>query len=135
MPGSGGGQASRGDRGATPLFPTFFRSFLGLAGGRAALEPARCWVWRGSSGSKRRAQVTRPARDPSSEWARDCICRWYGEVEAQTRVLLEFFFFFLKHCRDPYYMDQGDLPPFPPLNFSQGRPIKTNLKTLLKHCH
>eukprot|EP00070_Physeter_catodon_P038187 XP_028345081.1 guanine nucleotide-binding protein G(I)/G(S)/G(O) subunit gamma-12 isoform X2 [Physeter catodon] len=32
-----------GDRGATPLFPTFFRSFWGLSGVCADLEPARRW--------------------------------------------------------------------------------------------
>lgn len=43
VPGLGRGQAAEGDRGATPLFPTFFRSFWGLGGECTVLEPARRW--------------------------------------------------------------------------------------------
>lgn len=38
-----GGRASGGFSGATPLFPTFFRSFLGLARGCTAPEPTGRW--------------------------------------------------------------------------------------------
>lgn len=61
---------SWGRPGATPLFPTFFRSFWGLGSEGAALEPAGRW---GSGGeiAGRRDHTSREG-PPSSERSGDC---------------------------------------------------------------
>ena len=85
VPGSGGGRTTGGDRGATPLFPTFFRSFWGLGGVCADLEPARRWGSGGEiAGHSEDSDHTSREGPPSSEWPGDCICRWYEEVKTQT---------------------------------------------------
>ncbi|CAI9152051.1 unnamed protein product [Rangifer tarandus platyrhynchus] len=74
VPGSGGGQAAGGDRGATPLFPTFFRSFWGLGGECTVLEPARRWGSGGEvAGYREDSDHTSREGPPSSEWPGDYL--------------------------------------------------------------